>query len=103
MQNNQKYSIDEIQKALIPIARKYEVKRIAIFGSYARGEADASSDIDLHLIETGGLWGYFKLYSFKHELEACFGRAVDVLTTGAMDDEVLERVRKEEVLLYEHQ
>jgi predicted nucleotidyltransferase len=54
MQEDYKYNIDRIATAIIPIARKYEAKRIAIFGSYARGEAEANSDIDLHLIETGG-------------------------------------------------
>ena len=103
MDNNNNYCIDDIKAAIIPVARKYEAKRIAIFGSYARGEAGENSDIDLHLIDTGDLWGYFKLYSFKHELEACFGKNVDVLTTGAMDEEVLERVIKDEVLIYEQQ
>ena len=101
MQKDQKYSINEIRDAIIPIANKYKVKRIALFGSYAKGEAGKNSDIDLHLIDTGGMWGYFKLCGFRQELETCFGVNVDVLTTGAMDDEVLERVRRDEVLIYE--
>ena len=96
-----KYSIEDIKAAIIPIARKYNAKRIAIFGSYARGEAGAKSDIDLHLIDTGGVWGYFMLCGFRQDLEACLGVKVDVLTTGAMDDEVLERVKKDEVMIYE--
>ena len=97
----QPYSISDIQSAVIPVARKYNARRIAIFGSYARGEAGTKSDIDLHLIDPGGLWGYFRLCGFRQELEACLGVKVDVLTTGAMDDEVLERVRKDGVLIYE--
>ena len=96
-----RYSIDEIKAAVIPIAKEYNVKSIAIFGSYARNEAELKSDIDLHLIDTDDQWGYFKLLSFRHDLEACLGVKVDVLTTGAMDTEVLERVRRDEVMIYE--
>ncbi|MCL1828067.1 MAG: nucleotidyltransferase domain-containing protein [Oscillospiraceae bacterium] len=95
------YSIEEIKTAIIPISRKYNVNRIAIFGSFARGEAGKKSDIDLHLIDTDEQWGYFKLLSFQQDLEACLGVKVDVLTTGAMDNEVLERVRRDEVMIYE--
>lgn len=45
-------TISEIQKAVIPIARVYGVKRLYLFGSYAKGTADRESDIDL-LVEKG--------------------------------------------------
>jgi predicted nucleotidyltransferase len=95
------YTIEDIRRIVSPIAREYGVKRIALFGSYARGEATPSSDIDFHLIDTGGLWGYFKLCGFRQDLEDCLGVNVDVLTTGAMDQEILETVRRDEVLIYE--
>jgi predicted nucleotidyltransferase len=93
--------MEEIRAAIIPIAQKYSVKSIAIFGSYARGEAEMKSDIDLHLIDTAEQWGYFKLLSFRQDLETCLGVNVDVLTTGAMDSDVLERVQRDEVMIYE--
>jgi predicted nucleotidyltransferase len=95
------YNIEEIKSAITPVAREYGVKRIAIFGSYARGEAGLKSDIDFHLIDTGGQWGYFKLCGFRQDLEACLGVKVDVLTTGAMDSEILERLQRDEVMIYE--
>ena len=95
------YATEEIRKIIEPIAREYGIKRLALFGSYARGEATQKSDIDFHLIDTGGLWGYFKLCGFKQELEERLGVNVDVLTTGSMDSEVLENVRRDEVLIYE--
>ena len=52
------YSIGEIRAIIAPIAREYGVKKIALFGSYAKGSATPKSDIDLHLIDTGDLWGY---------------------------------------------
>lgn len=33
------YTIDEIRSNISPIAKKYGVERVYLFGSYARGEA----------------------------------------------------------------
>ncbi|MCL2056212.1 MAG: nucleotidyltransferase domain-containing protein [Oscillospiraceae bacterium] len=94
------YTIDEIKKIVEPVVRKHGVKQLSIFGSYVKGNASPQSDIDFHLIKTGDLWGYFKLFGFKQDLEDCLGISVDVLTTGAMDSEVFDEVRKSEVLIY---
>jgi predicted nucleotidyltransferase len=40
------YQIDEIKKISVPIAQKYGVKKLALFGSFARGEQGNGSDID---------------------------------------------------------
>jgi hypothetical protein len=40
------YTIDEIKEKAIPVAREYGVDSMGLFGSYARGEATGSSDID---------------------------------------------------------
>jgi len=95
------FTIDEIKAVIIPIAREYGVRRIALFGSYANGHATPQSDIDLHLIDTIDAWGYFKLCGFQHELEKRFGVSVDILTTGAMDRQVYETVQRNEVLIFE--
>jgi hypothetical protein len=95
------YSIGEIRAIIAPIAREYGVKKIALFGSYAKGNATPESDIDFHLIDTGDLWGYFKLCTFKQDLIDRLGVDVDVLTTGSMDSKLLETVIRDEVLIYE--
>ncbi|MBR1805506.1 MAG: nucleotidyltransferase domain-containing protein [Selenomonadaceae bacterium] len=41
------YTIDEIRRNVTPIAKKYGVKKLSLFGSYARGETDDKSDVDL--------------------------------------------------------
>ena len=40
------YTVDEIRKIVSPIAQKYGVAALYLFGSYARGEATVESDID---------------------------------------------------------
>ena len=51
--SNKIYTIDEIRKIISPIATRYGVERMFLFGSYARGEATTQSDLDFRL-ETQG-------------------------------------------------
>ena len=94
------YTIEDIKTAILPIIQEYGIKRISLFGSYARGEATLKSDIDFHLIDPGGTWGYFKLCGLKQALALRLGVNVDVLTTGAIDHEVLEIIRRDEVVIF---
>lgn len=43
---NNIFTIKDIENLVQPIAEKYKVQAIYLFGSYARGEADESSDLD---------------------------------------------------------
>ncbi|MCL2293536.1 MAG: nucleotidyltransferase domain-containing protein [Spirochaetes bacterium] len=52
MNNESVYEIDEIKRRLEPVFRKNGVKSAILFGSYARGEATKSSDIDI-LVDSG--------------------------------------------------
>ena len=37
------YTLDEIRKITVPIAERYRLKKLSLFGSYARGEASESA------------------------------------------------------------
>ena len=45
------YTVQEIQSRVMPVAKKYGIKAVFLFGSYAKGTATEDSDIDL-LIDT---------------------------------------------------
>lgn len=45
------YTAEEIRRGITPVAVRYRLKAVYLFGSYARGEATDESDIDL-LIDT---------------------------------------------------
>lgn len=94
-----KYTIEEIKTIVKPIAQKYGVERVYLFGSYARGDANESSDIDLR-IDKGSLKGMFALCGLYTEIKEALERNVDVLTTGSLEDTFLHKIQKEEVLLY---
>lgn len=94
-----KYSIEELKAIINPIARKYGIAKVYLFGSLARGDANENSDIDL-LIDKGTLKGLFALGGFYNELSEALGVEIDILTTGSLDETFLDEIKEEEVLLY---
>ena len=94
------YTIDEIKKISVPIAQKYGVDKLALFGSYARGEEKITSDIDF-VIKLGNIEG-LQFFGFINNLEDEFGIHVDVLTYDSLEDSFfMEDVIEDEVVLYE--
>jgi hypothetical protein len=91
--------VDEIRERIIPVAQNYGVERIMLFGSYARGEATADSDIDLH-VWCGDIRGLFRLSGFMLDLKDALGKEVDVVTHGGMRKRFYERVKGDEVQIY---
>jgi predicted nucleotidyltransferase len=95
------YTIDDIRTKVKPIAEDYGINKLALFGSYARGEATDESDMDFLILDLGELKGYVMLSGFKMKLEEALKVPVDVLTTrSVLDDEMLDLIRKDEILLY---
>lgn len=94
------YSISQIREIASPIAAAYGVKRMSLFGSYARGEATDESDIDLLIDRTGMAsgWAIGGLYS---DLQDALGKELDMVTTKGAEAAFLERIRRDEVTLYE--
>ena len=43
------YTIDEIKNIVTPIAEKYQIAQVYLFGSFARGDFDEQSDIDIRI------------------------------------------------------
>ena len=98
--NGKKYTIDDIKRITIPIAKQYGVSSVALFGSYARNEATNNSDVDL-CVNKGKIRGLIQYFSFVHDLENALGCHVDVVTTGIQDQEFLTAIQKDMVMLYE--
>ncbi len=94
------YTIDEIKKITVPLAKQFGVEKVALFGSYAKGKQKESSDIDL-IIKKGNLKGYFALCGFVNALEEGLGTHVDVLTYNALEHSLIKDSMKDEVILYE--
>ncbi len=96
---NKQYSIEDLRKIINPIAEKYHVSKVFLFGSFARGDNHENSDVDLR-IDKGDLKGMFALCGFYTEVEEALQMKVDLITTGSLEDDFLRKIEKEEVLLY---
>lgn len=69
------YTINQIKDKIYPVAKKYDLSKVYLFGSYSRGEADEKSDVDIALeLEDDSL--YFDVYG---RLLTIFDGDVDVL------------------------
>ena len=89
-----------IKKIITPIARSYGVKRIYLFGSYAKGSATEDSDIDL-LIEKGKPMSLLKLSGMRQSVEEALAHPVDLVSTSGIEDEFYQEIVGTEILLYE--
>jgi predicted nucleotidyltransferase len=85
---------------LIPICHQYDVAKLSVFGSVARGEATAESDIDLliYYYKRKTLLTTIKL---QREMSAILQRRVDLLTEAALSPYLRERILKEAQVIYE--
>ena len=96
------YTLDEIKSIADPIARRYDIAALYLFGSYARGEATPQSDLDFH-VDRGGMNNLLELGGLYSDLEESFGKKLDVLTTQMLSPAFLDSIRREEVLIYARQ
>ena len=78
------YDINEIKRRITPVLKKYDVKAAFLFGSYARGTATNSSDIDIRVDTTGSskLLGIFAESGLLIDLENALEKKVDMITIG---------------------
>jgi len=104
------YSIEEIRERVEPIAQKYDLASVYLFGSYAQGNATEDSDIDLLVdirdskavgLEFGGL---------SLDLEDSLDKGIDLLTTSIFEKadsappsklRLMTSVLRERIPLYE--
>lgn len=98
--NGKIYSINEIRNRISPIAIKYGVERVYLFGSYAKGCATSESDIDLR-VDKGSLRGLFALSGMRLDICNALSKDVDLLTTNSLDEDFLGKIHSDEVLIYE--
>ncbi len=93
-------TIDYIRLAVENIARQYGVKRVYLFGSYAKNNETAKSDIDV-LIEKGKPMSLLDLSGMRIKLEDELKVSIDLLTTDGTEGEFRKEISETEVLLYE--
>ena len=79
------YTIDEIKKRVYPVAEKYGLRAVYVFGSYARNEATDDSDVDILIDRTGSsIKGMFDMGNLYHDLRESIEREIDLVTTHTL-------------------
>lgn len=102
------YTIEELKRKIEPIAEKYDIPAVYIFGSYARGEASDDSDVDVLFKREGSKIQGFVIGALYEELLECLGKGVDLVTEEALEQHdsrnrtpwFYESVQKERVKIY---
>lgn len=104
------YSIDELKKRISPVAVKYNLPAVYVFGSYARGEATDDSDVDILVDRTGSkIESAFDMGGLYNDLCDSIGKKVDLVTTQTLEQEstqkrtpgFIKNVQREMMRLYE--
>lgn len=80
-------SLEDIRRTLkehMPdLAERHKIKSLGIFGSYVRGEARSTSDVDL-LVEFSETPDIFKFMDLEDDLTSLLGQKVDLITRPAL-------------------
>lgn len=91
--------LEEIKEKIKPVAKKYNLVYVWVFGSYAKKKQRKDSDIDI-IVRTEDVVGGFKIVEVKFALEEALEKQVDIITTGSIKGSLLEDENLEEVLIY---
>ena len=84
--------------AIIQTAASHGATKVRVFGSFARGDAEPDSDLDL-LVQLEPGYSLLDLVAVKQDLEDLLHRPVDVLTEAALSPYLREVVLREAVSL----
>jgi predicted nucleotidyltransferase len=89
--------IGEKREQVLALARQQGVSNVRVFGSVARGEATAESDIDF-LVDglENSVWGGGRLLM---DLQKMFGRQVDLVSLNDLHPLIREQVLAEAIPL----
>ena len=95
--NHNVYTIKEIKNIIKPILNKYGITDIYLFGSYARGEAKDSSDIDIYCNQ-GNIKTLIDQGLLEDELESSLNKKVDIIFDSSYIDDYFKQQIKEDMI-----
>ena len=92
-------TVSTIKKRSLPILKRHNVKRAAIFDSFACGKAKARSDVDFLIEYKSKNKSLFDLVDLKSELEEILGRKVDIITYNSIYWRIKEQILAEQIVI----
>jgi len=96
------YTIDELKKKIGAVLSSFPVEKAILFGSYAKGEADGKSDVDLVIDSNDKIRG-LKFFGVRAELEEMLKKNVDLIEQKDIikGGKAEVEIRKTGVIVYE--
>lgn len=88
--------IQKINSEMPRLREEYQVEKLGVFGSVARDENTAKSDIDI-LVEFKTPVGFFKFIRLENYLSVILGRKVDLISRKALKPAIKEDILKEAI------
>lgn len=88
--NSSIYTIKKIKNVIKPIPTKYGITEIYLFGSYARGEAKETSNIDIYC-NKGNIKTFIDQGLLEDELEESLNKTVDIIFDSSVIDEYFKK------------
>src|SRR3989339_20449 len=86
-------SRQEVEHIILNFLKSYNMKRIGIFGSYARNENNQDSDIDI-LVKFKNTPSLLQLIKIENELSEKLGFKVDLITEGSLKNKKIKKFVK---------
>jgi predicted nucleotidyltransferase len=91
-----------VEEKLAEICRKNDIVFMAVFGSFARGEQNRRSDIDIAIeFDRNSEKSLLDLVRIENELRKIFRRKVDLVVLRSLSPYIIEDVKKEMRVIYE--
>ncbi|MDR1871027.1 MAG: nucleotidyltransferase domain-containing protein [Deltaproteobacteria bacterium] len=103
------YTLEQIKELVAPIAEKYKLKALWVFGSYARGEATEASDVDFLIDYTDStIVTLLDFNRIDNEFEEVINRKIDLISTNAVfnrqsvvdDPEFVNSITRDRKIIY---
>lgn len=92
-------TIEQIKERALPILTQHGISEVYLFGSYARGEAKETSDVDIYC-DSGTIRTLIDQGFLEEELENELGKKVDLLFIGSkMDDHFAKQLEADKIRL----
>ena len=92
--------LEKYKNEIFKIFKAYHIRKVALFGSMARGENTSKSDIDL-LIKTNGKMTLFQLFQMQEDIEKLVSKKVDIVEYDAIKPSLKDSILNESISIYE--
>jgi predicted nucleotidyltransferase len=99
LKTHKRLSIEELRIIVKPVAEKYDIDKIYLFGSVARGDYKENSDYDFY-IEADKIRSIFVISEFFQDLYEAIGHNIDMISSRSVRPELMNKIMAEGVLVY---